>query len=99
MIDFGVGDRVSVYTTEIGGKKPGIKVFSGVVIGFKGKGKNRTFIVRKIGAGKIGVERIFPLHSPLITRVLVKKKAKVRRAKLYYLRKPQKKKPASKRLL
>jgi len=99
MEEFRVGDTVAVYTKEIGEEKSPTRVFSGVVIGFKGRGKNRTFTVRKIGAGKIGIERIFPLHSPSIVKVVVKKKGKVRRSKLYYLRKPQKKKPASKRLL
>lgn len=63
-----------------------IQIFEGIVIAIRGAGENRTFIVRRIGADKIGIERIFPLNSPWIKKITVKKKGKVRRAKLYYLR-------------
>lgn len=63
-----------------------IQVFEGIVIKIKGEGENKSFTVRKIGVGNIGVERIFPAVSPWIAKVMVKKKGKVRRAKLYYLR-------------
>lgn len=86
MTDFKVGDTVSVQTQDLGDQKTPIYVFTGTVIAFKGRGENRTFTVRKIGAGKIGIERIFPLASPAIVKVGVKKKGKARRAKLYYLR-------------
>lgn len=87
MFDFNVGDTISVYTKDLKEEKSSFPVFTGMVIGFKGKGENRTFTVRKIGAGKIGIERIFPLASPSITKIVKRKKGKVRRAKLYYLRK------------
>lgn len=63
------------------------QVFEGIVISIKGERNNKTFTVRKIAAGGIGVERIFPLISPWIKKITVKRQAKVRRAKLYYLRK------------
>lgn len=63
-----------------------IQVFEGIVIAFKGSGVNVMFTVRKIGAGAIGIERIFPLISPWIRKITVKKLGDVRRAKLYYLR-------------
>lgn len=86
MVDFKVGDIVSVQTKDLADEKTPAYLFTGTVIAFKGKGKNRTFTVRKIGAGKIGIERIFPLASPTIVKIEVKKKGKARRAKLYYLR-------------
>lgn len=63
-----------------------IQVFEGIVIAIKGSGVNAMFMVRKIGAGAIGIERIFPLMSPWIKKITVKKQGVVRRAKLYYLR-------------
>lgn len=63
-----------------------IQVFEGIVIKIKGEQENKMFTVRRIGAGSIGVERIFPLFSPWIKKITVKKTGKVRRAKLYYLR-------------
>lgn len=86
MANFNVGDTVSVQTKDLADEKTPVYTFMGTVIGFKGQGENRTFAVRKIGAGKVGIERIFPLASPTIVRVEVKKKGKTRRAKLYYLR-------------
>ena len=66
-------------------EKERIQVFEGVVIGMRGRGIQSSFVVRKISFG-VGVERIFPLHSPSIEKIKVVKKGKVRRAKLYYLR-------------
>ena len=79
------GDLVKVYTRIIEGTKERIASFQGIVIKIKGSDVSKTFTVRKISAG-IGVERIFPFHSPLIKKIEVKKKGRVRRAKLSYLR-------------
>jgi large subunit ribosomal protein L19 len=68
------------------GEKERIQQFEGVVISRSGSGANQTFICRKISAGNIGVERIFPLFSPFIAKIDVKKEGDVRRSKLYYLR-------------
>lgn len=83
--EFHVGDTVEVHQKKL-------PVFEGVVIAIRGKGENKTFTVRKIAAGGVGVERIWSLISPWITKIVVKKKGKVRRGKLYYLRKGVKKK-------
>jgi large subunit ribosomal protein L19 len=84
--DFRPGDTVSVYTKVVEGSRERIQVFEGTVIARKGGGLKETFTVRKISYG-VGVERIFPLNSPRIDRIEVIKKGKVRRAKLYYMRK------------
>ncbi|OGG16035.1 50S ribosomal protein L19 [Candidatus Gottesmanbacteria bacterium RIFCSPHIGHO2_02_FULL_39_14] len=63
-----------------------IQTFEGIVIKIRGEGENKSFTVRKIGSARIGIERIFPLISPWIKSIKVKKNTKVRRAKLYYLR-------------
>ncbi len=85
--DFRSGDTVSVGVKVIEGTRSRIQNFEGVVIAISsGCGTSKTFTVRKISNG-IGVERIFPMHSPNIETVKVLKKGKVRRAKLYYLRK------------
>ena len=83
--EFRPGDTVAVHVKVIEGEKERIQVFKGVVISKKGSGVNATFTVRKISNG-IGVERIFPLHSPRIEKIEVIRLGKVRRAKLYYLR-------------
>ena len=83
--NFKAGDRVKVNVRVIEGDKERIQTFEGDVISLKGKGSNRTFTVRKISSG-VGVERIFPLHSPQIASIELVKEGRVRRAKLYYLR-------------
>jgi large subunit ribosomal protein L19 len=89
---FNVGDTLVVTQKIIEGGKTRTQNFEGIVIAIKGRGENKTFTVRKIAVGGIGVERIWPLSSPWITKIKVKKKGKVRRAKLYYLRKKTSKK-------
>jgi large subunit ribosomal protein L19 len=83
--DFLPGDTVRVSVRVREGEKQRIQVFEGVCIGRRGGGIGETFTVRKISAG-IGVERIFPLHSPSIAQIKVVRRGRVRRAKLYYLR-------------
>ena len=83
--DFRVGDTVRVHVKIVEGEKERIQPFEGVVIRKKGGGIRSTFTVRKISYG-IGVERIFPLHSPRVDRIDVISRGKVRRAKLFYLR-------------
>lgn len=83
---FKAGDTVNVHYRVREGEKERIQQFEGVVISRKGSGSNQTFICRKISAGNIGVERIFPLFSPFIAKIDVKKEGDVRRSKLYYLR-------------
>ena len=82
---FTVGDTVDVHTRIVEGDKERIQVFSGTVIMKKGRGINETFTVRRI-VNNEGVERIFPLHSPFISKVVVKRGGETRRAKLFYLR-------------
>ena len=79
------GDTISVHVKVIEGDKERIQQFQGIVMGIKGSGLSKTFRVRKISNG-VGVERIFPYHSPSINKVERIKDGKVRRAKLYYLR-------------
>ena len=83
---FNPGDTINVHVRVVEGDKERIQQFQGVVIGKRGGGLNTTFTVRKISDG-VGVERIFPLHSPRIAKIERVKEGKVRRAKLYYLRK------------
>ena len=83
---FGVGDSVKVHTKVVEGDKERIQIFSGVVIGKRGRGLNETFTVRRISYGE-GVERIFPTNSPRVEKVEVERHGDVRRAKLTYLRK------------
>lgn len=83
---FNPGDTINVHVRVVEGDKERIQQFQGVVIGKRGAGLNTTFTVRKISDG-VGVERIFPLHSPRIAKIEKVKEGKVRRAKLYYLRK------------
>lgn len=80
------GDTVRVHVKVREGEKERIQVFEGIVIGQHRGGARATFTVRKVSFGQ-GVERIFPLHSPIIDRIEVVRSARVRRAKLYFLRK------------
>lgn len=82
---FNPGDHVKVHIRVIEGDKERVQPFEGDVISVRGEGINKTFTVRKISSG-VGVERIFPLYSPKISKIEVIKQGKVRRAKLYYLR-------------
>lgn len=84
---FNVGDQISLTQTFLEDEKERSLVFEGTVIAIKNRGESKMFTVRKIAIDGIGVERAFPLGSPTITKVVVKKKGSVRRAKLYYLRK------------
>lgn len=96
-VNFNVGDTIKVYEKIKEGetasgktgkaRKERSHVFEGLVIAFKNKGENRSYTVRKIASGGIGVERIWPVNCPTISKVVIKKKGDVRRAKLYYLRK------------
>ncbi len=79
------GDTVKVHVKVREGEKERIQVFQGVVIGRRGGGVRETFTVRKVSQG-IGVERTFPVHSPILDKIEVERHGKVRRAKLYYLR-------------
>lgn len=79
------GDTVNVHVRVVEGDKERIQQFQGVVMGKRGSGLGTTFTVRKISNG-VGVERIFPLHSPRIAKIEVVKEGNVRRAKMYYLR-------------
>ena len=84
--EFKAGDTVSIGVKVIEGEKSRIQIFKGIVIAISaGSGMGKTFTVRKVSNG-VGVERIFPLHSPNLDSIDVIKKGKVRRAKLYYLR-------------
>ncbi|MEI0579784.1 50S ribosomal protein L19 [Brachyspira pilosicoli] len=85
ILPFEIGDTVKVWVKIIEGDRERLQAFEGVVISIRGKGINRSFIVRKISYG-VGVERIFLINSPRIDHVDIIRKAKVRRAKLYYLR-------------
>ena len=86
VVNFKPGDTISVGVKVIEGNSSRVQLFDGVVISQSaGSGTSKTFTVRKISNG-IGVERIFPYHSPIIDSVKILKKGKVRRAKLYYLR-------------
>jgi large subunit ribosomal protein L19 len=82
---FSVGDSVRVHTRVVEGDKERVQIFSGIVIGRKGRGLNETFTVRRISYGE-GVERVFPLHSPRIAKVEVEQQGRARRARLNYLR-------------
>jgi large subunit ribosomal protein L19 len=82
---FNVGDSVKVHTRVIEGDKERIQIFAGIVIARKGGGLKQSFTVRKISYGE-GVERVFPLHTPRISKIEITRKGKVRRARLHYLR-------------
>lgn len=83
--EFRAGDTIKVHVRVVEGSKERIQIFQGVVISRRGGGTRESFTVRKI-SGSVGVERVFPLHSPTIDKIEVVRHGKVRRAKLYYLR-------------
>jgi len=89
--EFHIGDTVKVYTKIFEGGKERIQVFEGIVIRRRGGGLRETFTVRRSSHGE-GVERIFPLHAPIIEKIEVTRRGRVRRARLYYLRKVRGKK-------
>ena len=80
------GDTVKLYLKVKEGGRERTQVFQGIVIAIRGSGLSRTITVRRIASGGIGVERIVPIHSPVLEKIEVVRKGKVRRAKLYYLR-------------
>ena len=82
---FGIGDGVKVYIRITEGEKERIQLFEGTVIAKRGGGISETFTVRRVASG-VGVEKTFPLQSPNVDKIVVFREAKVRRAKLYYLR-------------
>jgi large subunit ribosomal protein L19 len=84
--EFHAGDTLNVHVKVVEGDKERIQVFQGIVISRRGDGMNETFTVRKISNG-VGVERIFPVHSPNVAKIERVREGKVRRAKLFYLRK------------
>ncbi|SRR5258708_2831578 len=81
-----VGDTVRVHQKIVEEKRSRIQIFEGVVIAIRGRENGKSFIVRKMAAGSIGVEKIFPVNLPSIEKIEVKRKGQVRRSKLYYLR-------------
>ena len=83
--DFSVGDRIRVHIRVVEGEKERIQAFEGTVIAKKHGGMSETFTVRRVSFGE-GIERIFPIHSPSISKIEVLSRGSVRRAKLYYLR-------------
>ena len=83
--EFSSGDTVQVHLRVVEGNKERVQVFEGLVIGRRGGNESASFTVRKISSG-MGVERVFPLHSPNIEKIVVTRRGKVRRAKLNYLR-------------
>lgn len=85
MPDFNVGDTVKVFVKVVEGDKERLQPFEGIVIAQRGGSTRETFMVRKVSFG-VGVERIFPLYSPIIDRIEILKRGSARRAKLYYLR-------------
>ena len=83
--DFRAGDTVKVHVKVVEGNKTRVQVFQGVVIGRQGDGVRETFTVRKVSYG-VGVERTFPVHTPIVDKIELVSRGDVRRAKLYYLR-------------
>ena len=83
--DFGPGDTLKVHVRVVEGNRERVQMFQGVVIRRQGGGVRETFTVRKVSFG-VGVERTFPVHSPILARIEVLTRGDVRRAKLYYLR-------------
>ena len=85
-IEFCVGDTIKVSQTIKEGEKTRTQAFQGIVIAIRGDGQGKSYIVRKIAVGGVGVEKIYPINTPTVTGIEIIKKGKVRRAKLYYLR-------------
>ncbi|NUN49608.1 MAG: 50S ribosomal protein L19 [Candidatus Brocadiae bacterium] len=83
--NFAIGDTVDVHVKIVEGDRERIQLFNGIIIARKGSGARATFTVRRIVQGE-GVERVFPVHSPKVADVVIKKRGDIRRAKLYYLR-------------
>ena len=83
--DFNIGDTVRIYVKVVEGDKERLQPFEGIVIARKGSGVRETFMVRKMSFG-VGVERIFPVHSPSIDKIDTIKRGRIRKAKLYYIR-------------
>ena len=83
---FRVGDTVKVYQQFTSGEKKQTQAFEGLVISIRGRGMSKNFTVRKIASDSIGVEKIWPINSPNLKKIEIKKKGNTRRAKLYYLR-------------
>lgn len=84
--EFKTGDTINVHYLVREGDKERVQKFEGLVISRSGSGANKTFMVRKISEGNVGVERIFPLHSPFIDKIKLVKQGDIKRSKLYYLR-------------
>jgi large subunit ribosomal protein L19 len=86
MVSFRVGDTIAVFIKSKGATRTRRQAFEGIVIGFSGKGETRTFTIRRIGPAGVGMERIWPINSPSIEKIEVRQKGKVKRSKLYWLR-------------
>jgi large subunit ribosomal protein L19 len=84
--EFGAGDTITVFYKIKEGEKERTQFFKGVVLQRRGAGITETFTIRKIGANSVGVERIFPVNSPILEKVEVNKRGMVRRARIFYLR-------------
>ena len=84
--EFGAGDTITVFYKIKEGEKERTQFFKGVVLQRRGAGITETFTIRKIGANSIGVERIFPVNSPILEKIEVNKRGMVRRARIFYLR-------------
>jgi len=84
--EFDAGDTVRVHVRVVEGEKERIQIFEGVVLQRKGSGIHETFTVRKISTGGVGVERVFPLHTPRIAQIEVPRRGKIRRSKIFYMR-------------
>ncbi|MDA0711710.1 MAG: 50S ribosomal protein L19 [bacterium] len=84
--EFSAGDTVRVHARVVEGEKERIQVFEGVILQRKGSGIHETFTIRKIGSGGIGVERVFPLHTPRIEKFEVMRRGKVTQSKIFYMR-------------
>lgn len=81
-----VGDTINVHQTVAEGEEERVQIFTGIVIAIKNRGRNQSFTVRKIASQNVGVEKIFPVHSPSIKKIEVERRGDVKRNKLYYLR-------------